>query len=225
MTRTIAQLRSMAAAMAAAGGGQSFTVVRKGESITFMSYLMDDTVMDSLKLCKGNFASSLYEASFKTRGLSPTQLAWAHKLVNDLISEPEAESPQVVDNRFDRLFTVFNTLRLKGAKRMKMRFSGIMISPSKSGEQLYVMSLTETEVGRFGTQPKYLGKVTKTTGLDSRLSDDVKAVIMAAADDPLTAAIKYGKESGNCSCCGRELTDPASIEAGIGPVCRDKFGL
>lgn len=225
MTRTIAQLRTMAAAMATAGAGQSFTVIRNGESITFMSYLMDNAVLDALKLCKGNnFAISLYEASFNSRGLSPTQLAWAHKLVNDLISEPEAESPQVVDNRFDRLFTVFNTLRLKGAKRMKMRFSGIMISPSKSGEQLYVCSLTETEVGRFGTQPKYLGKVTKT-GLDSRLSDDVKAVIMAAADDPLTAAIKYGKESGNCSCCGRELTDPASIEAGIGPVCRDKFGL
>lgn len=224
MTRTIAQLRSMAAAVATAGAGQSFTITRKGESITFMSHLMNDAVLDALKLCKGNFASSLYEASFKTRGLSPTQLAWAHKLVNDLISEPEAESPQVVDNQFKRLFSVFNNLRLKGAKRMKMRFSGIMISPSKSGEQLYVCSLTETEVGRFGTQPKYLGKVTKT-GLDSRLSDEVKAVIMAAADDPLTAAIKYGKESGNCSCCGRELTDPASIEAGIGPVCREKFGL
>ena len=221
MTRTIAQLRTMAAAMATAGAGQSFTVIRKGQSIEFMSFLMDDTVMDSLKLCKGNFAASLHEASFK-RALSPTQLAWAHKLVTDLISEEE--SPQVTDNRFDGLFSIFNTLRLKGAKRMKMRFSGIMISPSKSGEQLYVCSLTETEVGRFGTQPKYLGKVTKA-GLDSRLSDDVKAVIMAAADDPLTAAIKYGKESGNCSCCGRELTDPASIEAGIGPVCRDKFGL
>lgn len=223
MTCTIAQLRAMATAMATAGAGQSFTVIRKGESIEFMSHLMDDAVLDALKLCKGNFASSLYEASFKTRGLSPTQLAWAHKLVNDLISA-EAESPQVTDNRFDGLFSIFNTLRLKGAKRMKMRFSGIMISPSKSGEQLYVCSLTETEVGRFGTQPKYLGKVTKA-GLDSRLSDDVKAVIMAAADDPLTAAIKYGKESGNCSCCGRELTDPTSIEAGIGPVCRDKFGL
>ena len=224
MGRSIAQLKTMAAAVAAAGAGQTFSVTRKGESIEFVSYLMNDTVLDALKLCKGNFASSLYEASFNSRGLSPTQIAWAHKLVNDLISEPEAESPQVVDDKFDGLFSVFNNLRLKGAKRMKMRFGGIIISPSKSGEQLYVCSLTETEEGRFGSQPKYLGKVTRT-GLDSRLSDDVKAVIMAAADDPLAAAIRYGRETGNCSCCGRELTDPASIEAGIGPVCRDKFGL
>jgi hypothetical protein len=41
--------------------------------------------------------------------------------------------------------------------------------------------------------------------------------------DPLAAAVKYGKLSGRCCSCGRDLTDPASIEAGIGPVCATKF--
>ncbi len=72
-------------------------------------------------------------------------------------------------------------------------------------------------------QPKYLGKVTRSA-LDSRLSDDVKEVILSASNDPLTAAIRYGKVSGECSCCGRELTDPQSISQGIGPICARKFG-
>lgn len=41
------------------------------------------------------------------------------------------------------------------------------------------------------------------------------------------AAVQRGmaKRTGRCSCCGRELTDPASIAAGIGPVCAKRFGF
>ncbi len=31
--------------------------------------------------------------------------------------------------------------------------------------------------------------------------------------------INYGLETGECSICGRELTDPISIKQGIGPIC------
>ena len=41
--------------------------------------------------------------------------------------------------------------------------------------------------------------------------------------NPLAAAMKYGKLSGRCCSCGRDLTDPESIERGIGPVCAEKF--
>jgi hypothetical protein len=42
--------------------------------------------------------------------------------------------------------------------------------------------------------------------------------------DPLAAAKETGLLTGRCSCCGRELTDPASIEIGIGPICLGKMG-
>jgi hypothetical protein len=34
---------------------------------------------------------------------------------------------------------------------------------------------------------------------------------------------KYGKLYGVCCVCGRVLTDENSIQAGIGPVCANKF--
>ena len=53
--------------------------------------------------------------------------------------------------------------------------------------------------------------------------------IVALLDDleanPLAAAVKFGKLSGRCCSCGRDLTDPDSIEAGIGPVCVLKFNV
>ena len=79
-------------------------------------------------------------------------------------------------------------------------------------------------MGEYGLKPKYLGKVTPNR-LDSRIPDDIKEVLLEAAGDPLTAAVRYGKETGSCSCCGRDLTNAESIRLGIGPICREKFGL
>lgn len=59
-----------------------------------------------------------------------------------------------------------------------------------------------------------------------RLGADEPKVVALLAEfeaDPLEAAKKYGKLSGRCCSCGRDLTDPASIEAGIGPVCAQRF--
>lgn len=38
-------------------------------------------------------------------------------------------------------------------------------------------------------------------------------------------AVRYGRETGVCSCCGRTLTNAISIALGIGPICREKFGF
>lgn len=53
---------------------------------------------------------------------------------------------------------------------------------------------------------------TARAGILRKISADVKA-----------AAIRYGKELGVCSVCGRTLTNPESIAAGIGPVCEGRL--
>ena len=200
---------------------QTLTVIARGELVSFESRLSDDAAQDLLQYCPGRFAQSLWQQSHD-RGLSERQLAWAHKLSCDLLqaeSDDDNSEPQ-----FSRLFDTFKAAKARGLKRLTMRFSGIRIKPSKDLQSLWVLSDTETEEGYYGLQPKYLGKVTPRR-MDSRLSDDVKSVILEAASDPLTAAVRYGRETGSCSCCGRDLTNPDSIAAGIGPVCREKYGL
>jgi hypothetical protein len=71
----------------------------------------------------------------------------------------------------------------------------------------------------------YLGKVTAGRFIASRECDDpTKTAVIAAAADPHSSAKAYGLRTGSCACCGRELTNGESIELGIGPICRDKFG-
>jgi hypothetical protein len=226
MTTTAAASASRvdrAARYAALRDPQTFTVTARGESVTFESRLSDDDAQDLLQYCSGRFARSLWEQSHE-RGLSERQIAWAHKLSTDMLAERQSASEDpAAPSQFEALFAAFQAARDKGAKRLTLRFAGINVKPNRAGDALWVTSQTEREEGNYGLQPKYLGKVT-TNGMDSRLGDDIKAVLMEAAQDPLTAAIRYGKQSGACSCCGRELTDPRSIERGIGPICATKFG-
>lgn len=72
----------------------------------------------------------------------------------------------------------------------------------------------------------YLGKIGAGRFFRSGdCTDDQEARIIAACADPAAAAKLYGIRTGNCSCCGRELTNPESIARGIGPICADKFGF
>ena len=208
---------------AALGDSRELTVTARGEAVTFETRLSDDAAQDLLQHCAGRFAASLWQQSHD-RGLSPAQLAWAHKLATDLL---QAESEAADDNsepQFARLFDTFKAAKSRGLKRLTMRFSGVIVKPSKDLGSLWVLSATEKVEGDYGLQPKYLGKVTPQR-LDSRLADNIKAVLLEAAADPLTAAVRYGRETGACSCCGRDLTNAQSIAAGIGPICREKFGL
>jgi hypothetical protein len=206
-------------AVAESVAAQTFTVICKGESITFESTLSDAKVLQTLRGLSSTFASDL---ALKFNRLSDKQYAWAHKLAVD------ANTPAVVtDNQttqFEALFNAFEAAKSKGAKRLTLRFEGINIKPNRDVTALWVTSQTETEMGEYGLKPKYLGKVSRNA-IDSRFSDTIRETIMSAASDPISAAIRYGKVSGECSCCGRELTDPRSIERGIGPICADKYGF
>ena len=51
-----------------------------------------------------------------------------------------------------------------------------------------------------------------------------QAAILTCATDPHTAVIAYAKAWSRCGVCGHQLLNDVSIEAGMGPVCRGKFG-
>jgi hypothetical protein len=55
------------------------------------------------------------------------------------------------------------------------------------------------------------------------LAQTVTDILRAFEAAPLETAKQYGRLSGRCASCGRDLTDPESIAAGIGPICANKF--
>lgn len=71
-----------------------------------------------------------------------------------------------------------------------------------------------TYLGKFAA-----GRFRPVAGCDL----ETARAIVAAAVDPLAAAVAYGRATGRCSCCGRPLTNDVSIRLGIGPICRGRY--
>lgn len=74
-----------------------------------------------------------------------------------------------------------------------------------------------TGIGFVGEASVTLWKKAQGKGLEEWLD-----VLLA---NPSDAGKAYALESGNCFVCNRLLTDPESIEAGIGPVCRESYAF
>lgn len=72
---------------------------------------------------------------------------------------------------------------------------------------------------------RYVGKLlsARFAPISSLEITDLQA-ILSILSDPKKAAIEHGKTSGCCACCGRALSDPASLLLGIGPICLANFG-
>ncbi len=130
-----------------------------------------------------------------------------------LTGKPDGEAIDV-----SKIATAFAAAFAHGIKRPKLRLDAFQFSRApdhgKNAGSIYVKQGEE-----------YLGKVTAGRFLPIRECGDERAArIVAVASDPAAAAKAYGLRTGECSCCGRTLTNGLSIDLGIGPICRERFG-
>lgn len=117
---------------------------------------------------------------------------------------------------------IFETASASGHKKPTYRAEGLILSLAPSTGRnpgaIYVKSAGSKE---------YLGKLIGTEFSPSREGIEAKAgqSLSTIAEDPLAAAVNYGRKTGTCACCGRGLTDKTSVEMGIGPICAGRWGL
>lgn len=116
---------------------------------------------------------------------------------------------------------LFAAATASGLKRPMFRAERVAIKQSRTPGVLYVY---DREDG--GERGGYAGKITGGVFVRSRdAAADVGEALRAVAADPLAAAVAYGRSTGTCCMCGRELTDPESVRLGIGPVCAGNWGF
>jgi len=70
----------------------------------------------------------------------------------------------------------------------------------------------------YGSRQTY-GKQAPDGLYKGKIAEALKAIV----ENPLEAAIAYGKLTSTCGVCGKILEDPESVAAGIGPVCATKY--
>jgi len=172
---------------------------------------------------KNDFQRSLCRAY---PNLSVSQKYWFYKIANDIVNpQTKAISGIKVNSSFAKVKEVFDNAIRNGLKSPKLRLESpqgakVVLSPAKA---------TSTNPGFIYIKANdlYCGKISPD-GIFSPsrdCNDETQTYLMEFAHDPLKAAKEYGRKTGNCCCCGRELTDPVSIANFIGPICAEKFGF
>lgn len=117
---------------------------------------------------------------------------------------------------------MFEAAVASGLKRPSYRALGLKITLAPAtgvnAGALYVVTENHDTY-----QGKIVGNVFKT--IPSFGDKTVYDRLLQIAKNPLQIAIEYGRETGRCACCGKELTNTESIELGIGPVCKKRWSL
>lgn len=167
---------------------------------------------------EGNsFALSLDLALDRYGALTPNQLASVQRNI-DKTSAPQAQTPRPQAS-MPEVEKAFASAQARGVRFPKMRLAGLVLSPAGAASANAGAIYVKSDAG------VYLGKVLGGVFSKSReCTDEQQAAILEAAKDPKAAAVAYGRETGSCSICARELTDADSIERGIGPVCAERMG-
>lgn len=163
------------------------------------------------------FAASLDRQLLNKGTLTDGQIA----AVVRIMGRPAAAAPVELTalNGVESVQIAFAKATESGLKRPKLRLGDFLLKMAPAtGKNAGAIYVTE--------QGEYLGKVADGKFHATRdCTDAQRTAIVALCADPLKAAVAYGQETGRCSCCGLELTNPESIERGIGPICAEKYGF
>lgn len=133
-----------------------------------------------------------------------------------------ANAPTVND---EALRAAFDRASAAGLKRPRITLDGLTISVApatgRNAGALYVKHRATAD-----TEGAYLGKIMSGRFMrDSACTSEQAESIAALIADPKHAAEAYGQRTGRCCICSLELTDPESLERGIGPICASRFGF
>lgn len=166
-----------------------------------------------------DFATSLSNNLAEYGTLTDGQVAGVRKCIAraaERKAERATNAPAVDTTGTDQLKASLQRAIDSGLKRVKISVDELSFSLAKPNSKnpgaVYVKSHGE-----------YAGKIDNGRFFAAYGFNQIVSRVETVMRDPLAAAKEYGVRTGKCSCCGRELTDPNSIAAGIGPICEGKF--
>lgn len=147
-----------------------------------------------------------YNRSLQT----PALPAAAPEVSPAVIASPAVVAPAPVSREtFPKVAALFGPgkfARFDGAEGLALR--------AKNDFSVVWVKAGSAVVGRLLSDGTYIPKYQ-----NKEASEQLRALDA----DPVGYAKANGVLTGRCCCCGRALTDPASIEKGIGPICEARF--
>lgn len=164
------------------------------------------------------FAASLFGAVIRKGDLTPGQYDAVERCIGRDKARAAAPAVEATNVSAARISAAFHAATESGLRRPRITIGGFQLSlapaTGRNPGAIYVKD-----------NGQYVGKVVGGVFYPGRdFNGERLATLQAVFADPAAAARNHGLETGECSCCGRLLTDPESVRKGIGPICEGRFG-
>jgi hypothetical protein len=218
------------------------TIARnKQERIAALTETHGDLITDLRGMTGWNsFAASLISQLEESGKLSDNQLAAAQRMVHkvQLQRAEKAEQAKVaskVVGDVSAIQKLFDNALANGKKKRALigaRFerdangevvegtkalNSIRLTPARAPRRDIWVNVDGTFCGGITEDGKFKANYSAPKWLAEELG--------RLAADPEKETRLYGRITGVCCCCARELTDPVSVAAGIGPICAETWGV
>ena len=191
-----------------------FTIFKNNQQIDFESAFGDIELAKYYvkeHLNYNTFAASL----LSKKNLSDKQIAWVHYLATEHLNESLFSQKEEENGEYQDLVTkMYSAVKSKNRK-FQVRLPGFILSTVTKG-------INEGSLYIYENQ-QYKGKITPKGILKGSVSEDTLNLLEDAKENLLQLAKIYGHQTGNCSLCGRTLSDSLSVQMGIGPVCAKRL--
>ena len=181
------------------------------------------------------FARSMVDSYQQYGALTEKQVKASQSMLAKLAENKAKREAERKENEttvnLEPIWTMFAAAVSNGLKRPKYRAEGIEISLApahgSNAGHLYVKTLALKIAEDDYSSGEYQGKIAPDGTFKPiyRAHKQTAEALHTIAANPLQASMDYGKLTGSCGCCGRELTNPDSMAAGIGPICANKWGF
>ncbi len=153
--------------------------------------------------------------------------ACSQKVIDDL---RKSESITQLGD-FSAVYALFDVAATGGKwPRITINADGYEFFLYVSGSKAAVPNVINVKTRDKSDNPKtgWFGRITidgawdqRHKEVDERMADALSRLAM----DPVGTVAMYGRLSGKCCFCKKQLTDPPSVEAGYGPICAKRWGL
>ena len=178
----------------------------KNPSEAIETSLTEPQMVEILKSLSSNFAQSLYSTYKQRYCLSPAQYYWAFKIAEESKPIP----PVKLHSNLQEFVAHVPLLQFKVAME------------DRTMAKVFLRTHTDRILVSTGFQ--VCGHIIGDEFFPTKKCPmTVKAELVIMSVDPMLWMQAYGKATGICCVCGRELTNEESVSLGIGPICRERF--
>jgi hypothetical protein len=186
-----------------------------------------ETSSEKLSAKDQEFASSLLESIWRRGSPTDKQLYW----VRELCKRTQPKVRETVElGSLEGINALFN--RASAALKrpaIVLEADNTPIRLSVAGPDARVPgSINVTSNGSFEDRT-WFGRILADGRFEVSPRVTPPASLIATlkrfASEPALVAAEYGRKTGSCCFCARELTDGRSVSVGYGPVCAERYGL